>query len=115
MTITINTLAFDVKSVSDTTVNLQNFAVPAIGAPTLKVSVSDPKPVKDFVGTSKAEGKLTFRDATGAVIGIYAVTSSVRADVSETDRLAHLSTLGALVAHQSFEDAVVKVRSPING
>lgn len=115
MTITVTAKAFDVKSSSETYVSLQNFAVPAISAEQMKISYSDPKPTKDFVGMGKAEGKVTFRDALGAVTGILSINSSIRADVSETDRTAMLALITALGGDAKFIATVKRGQIPFNG
>jgi len=115
MTITVNTKAFDVKSSSENYVELQNFAVAAIAAERMRLAYTDPKPTKDYVGNGRSEGKLTFRDATGAVTGILSINSSIRADVSETDRTTMLSTLAALAADAKFVALVKRGQIPFNG
>lgn len=115
MTITVNAIAFDVKRSNGTSVELQNFAVAPLVAQTMKIAVSDPKPQKDFVGMGKAEGKITFRDAQGAVSGIYTISSSVRADVSDADKTSQLTTIVALAGHASFTNAVKFGKVPFTG
>lgn len=115
MTITVNTKAFDVKSSSENSVELQNFAVPAISAERLRLAYSDPKPTKDYVGNGRSEGKFTFRDASGAVTGILSVNASIRADVSEADRVTMLATVAALAGEAKFVSLVKRGQLPFTG
>lgn len=115
MTISVNNTPFDVKSANGTSVELQDFSVPAVQAARLKISYSDPKPTKDFVGTSKSEGKFTFRDTTGQVIGILCLKTSIRADVTEVARTAMLHTLAELAGHEKYANTAVRGQVPFQG
>lgn len=115
MTITVNTKAFDVKSSSETYVELQNFAVPAVMAERLKLSYTDPKPTKDYVGNGRSEVKLTFRNAAGEVVGILSMNTSIRADVAEADRLSFLATLAACGGDAKVQNMVKRGQIPFTG
>lgn len=108
MTITIATIAFDQKMVNGQSLLSQNFAAAPISAETLKISVTDPKPTKDYVGNQRAEGKLTFRDSAGAVKGIVSLNTSFRADQTVAEREAMLAVAAALAGHAAFKDASAK-------
>lgn len=108
MTITIATIDFDQKSITGQTALLQNFAAAPVSAEQLKVSVTDPKPTKDYVGNQRAEGKVTFRDSTGTVRGIVSLNTSFRADQTVAEREAMLAVVAALGGNAAFKDAAAK-------
>lgn len=109
---TVNAIVFDHKVTNGQAVTLQNFAAAPLVAEQLKISVTDPKPTKDYVGNQRSEGKVTFRDALGAVKGIVSVNTSFRADQTVAEREAMLATGAALAGHASYKDAAAKGKLP---
>lgn len=113
MTITVNTKPFDLFAQERDTVTLRDFTGEK-GA-TLQFKRILPKRTKDFPGMEKGEAKLTTYRADGAVQGIYTVSSSVRADTLEADKVADAAFLAALANCSAIVALVKEQRLPFNG
>lgn len=72
-----------------------------------------PKRVKDFPGMEKTELKHTMTDASGNIIGIQTVSTSIIATASAADRQALLAVTAAAVADDSYVSLVNDQRLPL--
>lgn len=72
-----------------------------------------PKRVKDFPGMEKTELKHTMTDASGNIIGIQTVSTSIIASASAVDRQALLAVTAAAVADEAYTSLVNDQRLPL--
>lgn len=72
-----------------------------------------PKRVKDFPGMEKTELKHTMTDASGNIIGIQTVSTSIIATASAADRQALLAVTAAAVADEAYVSLVNDQRLPL--
>ena len=115
MTITVNSLPFDIFSSEKDAVILRDFTGEAPDDAQLSFKRVLPKPTKDFVGMEKGEVKLTIKDSAGKLAGIYLLSTSVRADQLEATKAANLATLLAAGAHASTQNLVKQQQLPYSG
>ena len=72
-----------------------------------------PKRVKDFPGMEKTELKHTMTDASGNIIGIQTVSTSIVANASAVDRQALLAVTTAAMADEAYTSLVNDQRLPL--
>lgn len=72
-----------------------------------------PKRVKDFPGMEKTELKHTMTDASGNVIGIQTVSTSIIATASVADRQALLAVTTAALSDEAYTSLVNDQRLPL--
>jgi hypothetical protein len=111
MSKTINSQPFDIYSAVGDVVQLHDFTGKK---DTLAYKRTAPKRVKDFPGMAKSELKLTRVDpATGALVGIVTVSTSIRADASDADKTALQAIIKSAEADAAWEALVEDQRLPL--
>lgn len=115
MTITVNEIPFDLFSTEKDIVSYRDFTGENSDNPTLVFKRALPKPTKDFVGMEKSETKLTLRNSAGELVGIFSLSTSIRADQLESVKTSGLSTMAAVAAHAATVALVKEQRLPYNG
>lgn len=111
MSKTLNSIAFDIHSQEKDAVVLKAYAT---DANTLSLKRIAPKRTKDFPGMEKTEVKHTLIDtATGAVIGIQTVSTSIRADSTAAVRNSIAGVTKALLDDAIYADLLLDQRLPL--
>lgn len=72
-----------------------------------------PKRVKDFPGMEKTEMKHTMTDASGNIVGIQTVSTSIIATASASDRQALLAVTNAAINDEAYTSLVNDQRLPL--
>ena len=72
-----------------------------------------PKRLKDFPGMEKTEIKHTMTDASGNIVGIQTVSTSIIATASQTDRQALLAVTNAAINDEAYTSLVYDQRLPL--
>jgi hypothetical protein len=112
MSKTINAQPFDIHSTQGDVVQLRDYTG---DKDTLSYKRTAPKRVKDFPGMAKSELKLTRIDpATGELVGIITVATSIRADSIATDRSQMMTLAKAATVDAAWADLVNDQRLPLN-
>lgn len=112
MTITVNAVPFDIYSQEKDTVSFRDFSGESVDDTRLQFKRAAATPTKDFVGMEKTEVKMSVFDSTGKLAGIYALSTSIRADVVEADRAANMATVAALAGNANVLNLVKEGRLP---
>lgn len=112
MTITVNTKPFDIYSQEKDVVSFRDFSGESVDDARLQFKRTSASPTKDFVGMEKTEVKLSVFDATGKLEGIYTISTSIRADVTEAARAGNMVTVAALAGDASVLNLVKEGRLP---
>lgn len=72
-----------------------------------------PKRLKDFPGMEKTEIKHTMTDASGNIVGIQTVSTSIIATANQTDRQALLAVTNAAINDEAYTSLVYDQRLPL--
>ena len=72
-----------------------------------------PKRLKDFPGMEKTEIKHTMTDASGNIVGIQTVSTSIIATASQMDRQALLAVTNAAINDEAYTSLVYDQRLPL--
>lgn len=111
MSKTINAQPFDIHSTEKDAVSLRDYTG---DKDTLTYKRIAPKRVKDFPGMAKSELKLTrVNNATGELVGIVAITTSIRADATTADKDAMMAISKAAAADGAWTELVSDQRLPL--
>lgn len=111
MSKTLNAIVFDIYAVERDVVVLKAYAT---DANLLSFKRTAPKRTKDFPGMEKTEVKHTLIDpATGAVIGIQTVSTSIRADATAVNREILTGVTTDALASAIYGDLVSDQRLPL--
>lgn len=110
MSKTFATKPFDTYSTEKDSVVLHNFSTKL---DVLSYKRTAPKRVKDFPGMEKSEMKHTLVDATGQVLGIFTVSTSIKADVATAVRDTMKSVVVAAMADATFDSLYRDQRLPV--
>lgn len=113
MTITVATKPFDLFSQEKDQVTYRDFT--GNNGPLMQFKRSLPKRVGDFPGMEKGELKITTYRSDGQVQGIYTLSSSVRADTAEADKVTDKGLIAAAADLTQYESLVKEQRLPFNG
>lgn len=112
MTITVNAIPFDIHSQEKDVMIFRDFSGESIDDKRLQFKRIEAHPTKDFVGMEKGEVKMSVFDTAGKLSGVYTISTSVRADVLEADRVANMTTVAAIASHAATVSLVKEGRLP---
>lgn len=108
----INSQPFDIFSTEKDVVTLRDFTT---DSDSLSYKRTAPKRQKDFPGVARSELKLSRVDAsTGELVGTVTVTTSIRADASDTNKTAMMAISKAALADSAWTDLINDQRLPLN-
>lgn len=112
MSKTLNTIVFDIHSQEKDAVVLKAYAT---DANLLSFKRIAPKRTKDFVGMEKTEVKHTLLDpATGSIIGIQTVSTSILASANATQRQSLTDVTAAALADDVYDNLILDQRLPLS-
>lgn len=111
MSKTFNSIVFDIFSTEKDAVVLRDFTHDKSA---ISYKRTAPKRVKDFPGMEKTELKHTFVGVDGNIIGIQTVTTSIRADATDADRVYLITTTASATDDSSYDELIKDQRLPLN-